>query len=265
MSSAKINPEGYNIILQGDITSFVDMNPVDRRKIIEEISDVSIYEDKKHKAMLELQKVDEKLNNAEIILAERKTYLKELKKDRDQALKFKELKDHIDSHKATYLHQQIKERESVKEKYDMEVAQHEEKIKALEEKTEKLRKTAEEHKAKITKINQEIEQKGEKEQVKVHRQLEDLKSFLSGRKNPGFGVKRRNQQNHQRKDQFSIEMQDLEDKAFSQGKQQQELQQNINKKQKELQELEKASCNSGKRIRSNLHRNWKKRLSLKNK
>src|SRR3989344_9534083 len=39
LSIAKINPEGYNIILQGDIMRFVEMSPLDRRKIIEEISD----------------------------------------------------------------------------------------------------------------------------------------------------------------------------------------------------------------------------------
>jgi len=80
LGAAKINPEGHNIILQGDITRFVDMPAVERRKIIEEISDVTVYEEKKHKALLELQKVDEKLSNAEIILKERNVYLKELKK-----------------------------------------------------------------------------------------------------------------------------------------------------------------------------------------
>ncbi|MEK6853132.1 MAG: chromosome segregation protein SMC [Nanoarchaeota archaeon] len=263
LSSAKINPEGYNIILQGDITSFVDMNPVDRRKIIEEISDVSIYEDKKHKAMLELQKVDEKLNNAEIILAERKTYLKELKKDRDQALKFKELKDHIDSHKATYLHQQIKERESVKEKYDLEIAQHEAKIKAWEEKTEALRKTAEEHKGKIVKINQEIEQKGEKEQVKVHRQLEDLKVSLAEERTRVSALKDEINKISQRKDQFSVEIRDLEDKAFSHSKQQQELQQNINKKQKELQELERSVLQFKKKNKIESSQELEKEIELK--
>lgn len=239
LATAKINPEGYNIILQGDITRFVDMNPVDRRKIIEEISDVSIYEEKKHKALLEMQKVEEKLNNAEIILTERKTYLKELKKDRDQALKFKELKDKIDSHKATYLHLQMKERETIKEVHDTEIAKNQEKIKALEEKVEKLRKSTEEHKVKITAINQEIEQKGEKEQVKVHRQLEDLKVSLAEEKTRVSVLKDEINKIKQRKDQFSVEMQDLEQKASSQSRQQQELQQSINKKQKELQELEK--------------------------
>ena len=124
MSSARINPNGYNIILQGDITRFVSMSPLERRRIIEQISDVSIYEDKKHKATNELNKVDDKLNNAQIILKERKTYLKELKKDRDQALKFKELKDQVDSNKATYLHLRIsqlqKEQETHLEKHQKE-------------------------------------------------------------------------------------------------------------------------------------------------
>ena len=65
---AKINPEGYNIILQGDITRFVTMSPTERRKIIEEISDVSTYDEKKNKALNELNRVDEKLTNAKIIL-----------------------------------------------------------------------------------------------------------------------------------------------------------------------------------------------------
>ena len=182
LGMAKINPEGYNIILQGDITRFVDMPTMERRKIIEEISDVAVYEEKKHKALLELQKVEEKLNNADIILAERKTYLKELKKDRDQALKFKELKDKIDSNKASYLHLQMKERETVKQGHDAEIAKQQEKVKALEEKMNSLRKKADEHKTEIAKINKEIEQKGEKEQLKVHRQIEDLKVSLAEEK-----------------------------------------------------------------------------------
>jgi len=74
LSLAKINPGGYNIILQGDITRFVDLSPLERRKVIEEISDISAYEEKKHQANLELNKVEDKLNNALIILKERKVH-----------------------------------------------------------------------------------------------------------------------------------------------------------------------------------------------
>src|SRR3989344_5480858 len=34
LSLAKIDPEGYNIILQGDITRFVEMHPEERRELI---------------------------------------------------------------------------------------------------------------------------------------------------------------------------------------------------------------------------------------
>jgi len=239
LATAKINPDGYNIILQGDITRFVDMPTIERRKIIEEISEVSIYEEKKHKAMLELQKVEEKLNNAEIILAERKTYLKELKKDRDQALKFKELRDKIDSNKASYIHVQIKERQAVKETHDAEVTKQQEKIKALDEKVSSFKKKAEEHKAEIVNINKEIEQKGEKEQLKVHRHIEDLKVSLAEERTRVSTLKDEINKIKQRKDQFVVEMEELDEKTSNQNQQQQDLQQNINKKQKELQELEK--------------------------
>jgi len=90
-SGQKINPDGYNIILQGDINKLIEMTPNHRREIIEEIAGISIYEEKKQKAIRELDRVENKLNEAEIILSERETYLKGLKKERDQAQKFKEI------------------------------------------------------------------------------------------------------------------------------------------------------------------------------
>ena len=47
LSLAKIDPDGYNIILQGDIVKFVEMHPEDRRTLIEDIAGISIYEEKK--------------------------------------------------------------------------------------------------------------------------------------------------------------------------------------------------------------------------
>ena len=47
LSLAKIDPDGYNIILQGDIVKFVEMqHPEDRRVLIEDIAGISIYEEK---------------------------------------------------------------------------------------------------------------------------------------------------------------------------------------------------------------------------
>ena len=91
LSVAKVNPNGHNIILQGDITHAAEMPPEERRQIVEDIAGISVYEDKKEKAIRELDKVESQLKEAGIILTERSTYLKELKKDYDQASQYKEL------------------------------------------------------------------------------------------------------------------------------------------------------------------------------
>ncbi len=238
LSLARINPDGYNIVLQGDITRFVTMPTQERRKIIEEISDVSAYEDKKHKAILELNKVEEKLNSAEIILKERGVYLKELKKDRDQALKFKELKNKIDSHRATFVHRQIQERETEKAKWDGEIGKHQESINKAEERITGLRKTIEEHKHRTRDINQEIEQKGEKEQVRVHKEIEDLKVTIAKDRTRTSTLKEEINKIKGRKEQFHQEIKELDQKNSSFQLKQKDGQQQLQRKSKELQDVE---------------------------
>jgi chromosome segregation protein len=240
LSIARVNPDGYNIILQGDITKFVTMSPLERRRVIEEISDVSIYEDKKHKAMLELNKVEDKLNSATIILKERGTYLKELKKDRDQALKFKELKDKIDANKATFLSMQIAEKKAEHDKIQSQVGGHQEKISVAQNKIDKLKAQMVEHKTKINEINSEIERKGEKEQVKVHKELEDLKVDIAKDKTRVSVLKDEINKIKVRKDQFKNEIKDLQEKNSNHAKEQKELKIDIIRKQRELAEVEKS-------------------------
>ena len=238
LSMSRINPEGYNIILQGDITRFVEMSGIDRRKIIEEISDVSLYEEKKHKATLELQKVEEQLNNAEIILKERKTYLKELKKDRDQALVYKETLDKINSLKATHINFQIIEREEIKQKYDEEIAQHQTKINEVEANNTILKEKIIQNKTEITTINHEIEQKGEKEQLKVHKEIEDLKIHIAKDKTRNSTLKDEINKIQQRKDQFKEELKELDQKASTITQKKQDTQKAILTKTRDLQEVE---------------------------
>ncbi len=238
LAAAKINPDGYNIILQGDVTRFVDMHPIERRQIIEEISDVTVYEEKKHKALLELEKVEEKLNNAEIILKERKTYLNELKKDRDQALKFKDLKSQIDSSKATLVHRQLLEKEEQREKLEKDGAQFQQKISAAEKDIEKYKARITEYKDKITQLNQQIEQKGEKEQVKVHKDIEELKVSLAQDKTRISALKDELNKIQQRKDKLREDLREVGERSETTSHQQRELQQRLKQKNNELQQLE---------------------------
>jgi len=175
----KIDPQGYNIILQGDIIRFCEMSPLERRGLIEEISGISIYEEKKNKAVNELNHVEEKLREADIVLKERDSRLKELKKDRDQALKYKDINDKLNKNKGSLLSVQVKRKNSQKEGFDKRIGSQQERLDRLNAEIAKLKSSISEKKEEIERINREIESKGEKEQVTVHKEVESLKVELA--------------------------------------------------------------------------------------
>jgi len=175
LSIAKINPDGYNIILQGDIVKFVEMHPNLRRELIGEIAGISVYEEKKHKAILELDKVDEKLKETEIVLAERNTYLKELKKDRDQALKYKDMSDKIKINKASYLKLRIDKKENEKNELNKKLEESKNDIGKVNEKINALKDQNRQKREEINRIRQDIEEKGDIEQKQLNNDVSNLK------------------------------------------------------------------------------------------
>jgi chromosome segregation protein len=175
LEKAHINPDGHNIILQGDIIHLIEMSGIERRQTIEEIAGIGIYEDKKQKALSELQRVEQKLGETEIILAERKTYLKELKAERDQAQQFKELQDKLKRNKKTVLSGKITKRRKDVADYETRAKRNQEEIAKANIEIAALKKRIEDEKVEIDKINHEIESKGAKDQVALHKQVESLK------------------------------------------------------------------------------------------
>ncbi len=178
LSVAKIDPDAYNIILQGDIVHFIEMTPMEKRKVIEEISGISIYEDKKDKAMNELNKVDSKLSEADIIMKERKTYLRELKSDRDQALKYKELNNKILENKASYLKIRIGKKESIlkihESKIEIVKKSHDKKISEIDSSKHIIKEKRNE----VDNITKKVEGEGESENLKLQKIIERLRVDL---------------------------------------------------------------------------------------
>lgn len=179
LRSANIEPDGHNIILQGDIVRFMEMKPEERRELVEEISGISVWEDKKHKALLDLQSVDERLKEAHIMLSERETHLKELKKDRDQALKYKELEANAKDNKATWLHLQIKDREEKKQEVESRISKQTQELNKSNEKITELTNLITQKQEEIKKLEEELEQKGDTEKNKLVKDMLDLKDEMA--------------------------------------------------------------------------------------
>ena len=102
LSTVRVRPDGYNIIYQGDVTRVLETNAVERRKIIDEISGIAEYNDKKAKAMRDLAVVDEKLKEAEIIITQKYDIFKKLEEERNTAIKFQNLQNQLKVLNASY-------------------------------------------------------------------------------------------------------------------------------------------------------------------
>jgi len=87
-----ITPNGYNVIMQGDVVSLVNCSSLEKRKFIDEVAGTADFDRKIETATGELQAVEERVQNSNLVLNEIAMNLEELKEQREVALKCQELK-----------------------------------------------------------------------------------------------------------------------------------------------------------------------------
>jgi len=178
LSAGTVDPDSHSIVLQGDIVHFMNMKTNERREVVEEISGISIFEEKKGQAMKELDKVQEKLNEANIILTEREKTLNDLKKDRDQALKYKDVENNLQRNKATRVSQLVKDKQEKYREVDNKVLEFDKNIEALKLKVTELKKDVETKQQDVRDIEKEIDEKGDKKQKEIANEIDELKINL---------------------------------------------------------------------------------------
>lgn len=132
--SMNIRPDGHNIIKQGEITEILEKTPKQRREIIDEISGIMEFEEKKQDALRELEKVNEKLKEASIVITERKAHLKELEAEKEQAAKYNDLRTKLHVLKASLLKKELAEAEARFDETVRLLAQKESELAGLEQK-----------------------------------------------------------------------------------------------------------------------------------
>jgi chromosome segregation protein len=146
----------YNIILQDDITRVVEMKPRERRTIIDDLCGIGLYDEKRDKAKKELDKVEDRIGQTHIILSEKQGYMRELSRERDEALKYTDLKGQLRSTRATLLEREIQSLERRDEKIgelsNQMLSQREEGKNQIE----KLKVEIQENSQNIRRLNQEI-------------------------------------------------------------------------------------------------------------
>ncbi|MGB9928730.1 MAG: chromosome segregation protein SMC, partial [Methanosarcina sp.] len=179
LAKAGVTPEGYNVVMQGDVTQIISMSSLERRKIIDEIAGVAEFDERKQKALGELEIVRQQIERVDIILEEVRIQLEKLAGERDQALKYQTLKAEKIKFEGYVLLSKLKDARTELQNVDKELAgkeEHLEKVQVLLDERVKELETLEQA---LESLSLEIRKKGEDEQLQVKKEIEELKGEIS--------------------------------------------------------------------------------------
>lgn len=180
LSQASIHPDGHNIIQQGDVNQLVDMDPIQRRKILDEISGIKEYDEKKNKAMKELERVGEKVREAEILLSEKSNVMEKLREERDAALEYTNLEKELVQVTESILLKEFSSAEEAMKKISSESKEKERAFRVLEKTIARLDKGLEKEEQSLASLTKEVIKASG--QIEVSKKINALQSNIEARK-----------------------------------------------------------------------------------
>ncbi|MGD2180542.1 chromosome segregation protein SMC [Lusitaniella coriacea] len=171
LNRLRIYPEGYNVVLQGDVTRIITMNSRERREIIDELAGVAEFDRKISQVRRTLDEVREREDRCHIIEEELARSRDRLAADRTKAEKYQKLKEKIHQKQQweavliwRSLQQQEKQLQGKRSEGEAKEVRFKQQIESLA--TQIQHNTAE-----LTQLNIRVKALGEDEQLSLTSQL----------------------------------------------------------------------------------------------
>ncbi|MBS3749497.1 MAG: chromosome segregation protein SMC [Candidatus Thermoplasmatota archaeon] len=172
---AQISGDGYNIVKQGDVTSIIEMGNVDRRRIIDEIAGISHFDNDIKKAENEKEETDTNMDRIQIILREIDAQLKQLKNDRDEAYRYKELQEKLEENKAKLAEKKKIEINQQIAEINQQITSYKEEQNTLTEKSNIIKTQLKEKQKELKEIENHIADVGGEEVNDIKKQIDSLR------------------------------------------------------------------------------------------
>ena len=192
----RVDPEGSNVVMQGDVTRIVSMSNRERRTLIDELAGVALFDTRIEQTHSKLNDVYERQERCEILQNELQANKLKLEKECEKAKIYKKLKQkcgELSELKKVILYQdQVKRIEEIRKKdldFDAQKSQLILKQANLSKEIQILMNT-------LQVIDSELKEKGEDNLIKVnsdiggiHTSLRELERLSSINKNEGQKLK----------------------------------------------------------------------------
>ncbi|HHP7230182.1 MAG TPA: chromosome segregation protein SMC [Xenococcaceae cyanobacterium] len=176
LEKLRIYPEGYNVVLQGDVTRIINMNTRERREIIDELAGVAAFDRKIEQTKQTLAKVKEREEHCQIIAQELVTTKERLAADRLKAEKYRDLKQQI----------QVKKQQEVilvwrsllqqQEELQTAISEGNKQRELLTTELEQLESEIAETSSNLARLNSRVKALGEEEQLSIASRLATQKA-----------------------------------------------------------------------------------------
>ena len=178
LRDVRVDPEGSNVVMQGDVTRIVSMSNKERRTLIDELAGVALFDSRIEQTHIKLNDVYERQERCEILQKELNSNKLKLEKECEKAKKYKVLKNQLnilkELEKVVLYEEQIKRLEKIKEKgkeYAVKTIEFNQKYELLEKEILVLGEA-------LRVIVSDLKDKGEDELIKVNSDIGSINTNL---------------------------------------------------------------------------------------
>lgn len=178
LSQFGIYSDAYNVVMQGDVTRIIEMSPFQRRKIIEDVAGISEFDEKKEKALEELERVRESIEKLEAVIAEVNDRLQTLERDRNEAIRYKEILSKKEEYEGYLRAHNYLTAVKSKEKVERELERLERQKDELTSKIPEINARIAELNEKINELAAKISELGDERSAEIQSRILELSSEL---------------------------------------------------------------------------------------
>jgi chromosome segregation protein len=179
LAQAGVTPEGYNVVMQGDVTEIINTTPYRRREIVDEIAGVAEFDAKKEDAFEELDAVKERIEEAGLRIEEKRERLERLADERETALEYQDLKAEKAEYQGFLKAAELEDKRQALDRAETKASAKEQDLADLQATLDEREARVQELEADHEALTREIERKGEDEQLRVKSEIEEVKGEIT--------------------------------------------------------------------------------------
>jgi chromosome segregation protein len=245
LGTFNVSPGTYNVMMQGDVAGIVNMSPMERRKIIDEIAGVAEFDRKIEQAERELEATGANIERNTILLNEIALRMEQLSIERDHALKYQKLRDEKTRFEGMLLSAKYLDIQKAIAATSQNLAdarkQKETSQQAIHQLVQEIQITHHQ----LMELSSQVKRKGEDQQIALKKQIEGLKGHIARKEDAIQSIQEKTSENNRRLEQAQLEIQRMQDKSNDLDEeikafqhQQKELQELYNNEAKQAHKLE---------------------------